>query len=442
MKYTLSFPISCVLVLCALGIIPVGVHAEALEAAGNLRWYRGNLHTHSHWSDGDDYLEMIALWYREHGYQFLLFTDHNVLANTERWIDVEGSAGGQAAFEKLKSTFPGYVSERVSDEGKLEVRLRTFEEVASQFNKPEKFLLIQGEEISDAFQQKPIHLNVGNIDEVIQPMGGRTVLETIQNNVRAVLVQRKQTGKPMMVHVNHPNFGYAIAAEDLMQIQGEKFFEVYNGHPSVANRGDELHAGTDRMWDIVLTWRLAELHLPVMYGLAVDDGHRYHDMPSRESNPGRGWVMVLAEELSASSLIEAMEKGSFYASSGVTLRQIAATDNELTVEVEPVEGETYEIEFIGTRKGYDTASHPVVDDEGKETVATRRYSPDVGAILKTVQGTRGTYHFTGDEIYVRVRITSSAHHPNPSELGDLKQAWCQPVLGPGIARSSSKRPTQ
>jgi len=196
------------------------------------------------------------------------------------------------------------------------------------------------------------------------------------------------------------------------------------------------------MWDIVLTWRLAELHLPVMYGLAVDDGHRYHDMPSRESNPGRGWVMVLAEELSASSLIEAMEKGSFYASSGVTLRQIAATDNELTVEVEPVEGETYEIEFIGTRKGYDTASHPVVDDEGKETVATRRYSPDVGAILKTVQGTRGTYHFTGDEIYVRVRITSSAHHPNPSELGDLKQAWCQPVLGPGIARSSFKRPTQ
>lgn len=442
MKYTLSFPISCVLVLCALSIIPVRVHAEVLEADDNLQWYRGNLHTHSHWSDGDDYLEMIALWYREHGYQFLMFTDHNVLANTERWIDVEGSAGGQAAFEKLKSTFSEYVSERVSDEGKLEVRLRTFEEVASQFNKPEKFLLIQGEEISDAFQQKPIHLNAGNIDEVIQPMGGRTVLETVQNNVRAVLVQRQQSGKPMMVHVNHPNFGYAIAAEDLMQIQGEKFFEVYNGHPSVANRGDELHAGTDRMWDIVLTWRLAELHLPIMYGLAVDDGHRYHDMPSRESNPGRGWVMVLAEQLSPASLIEALEKGSFYASSGVTLRQIAATDNRLTVEVEPVEGETCEIQFIGTRKGYDATSHPVVDDEGKQIGATRRYSPDVGAVLKTVQGTRGTYQFTGDEIYVRARITSSALHPNPSELGDLKQAWCQPVLGPGIARSTIKRPTQ
>ena len=441
-KYTLSFLISCALVLCTLSIIPARIHAEVLEADDNLQWYRGNLHTHSHWSDGDDYLEMIALWYREQGYQFLLFTDHNVLSNTERWIDVEESAGGQAAFEKLKSTFPKYVSERVSEEGKLEVRLRTFQEVASQFNEPEKYLLIQGEEISDAFEQKPIHLNVGNIDEVIQPMGGRSVLETVQNNVRAVLVQREQTGKPMMVHLNHPNFGYAIAAEDLMRVQGEKFFEVYNGHPSVASRGDEQHAGTDRMWDIVLTWRLAELHLPIMYGLAVDDGHRYHNMPSRESNPGRGWVMVLTEELSVASLIDAMEKGSFYASSGVTLRRIAATDKRITIEVEPVEGETYEIQFVGTRKGFDATSQPVVDDEGMEIGATRQYSPDVGAVLKTVQSTHGTYDFTGDEIYVRARITSSASHPNPCELGDLKQAWSQPVLGPGMERSRSKRRSQ
>ena len=62
-----------------------------------------------HWSDGDDYLEMIAKWYREQGYQFLVFTDHNVLANTERWIDVEKSAGGPEAFKKLKATFPQFV---------------------------------------------------------------------------------------------------------------------------------------------------------------------------------------------------------------------------------------------------------------------------------------------------------------------------------------------
>ena len=39
------------------------------------RWWKGNLHTHSLWSDGNDYPEMIADWYRSHGYQFLAFTD-------------------------------------------------------------------------------------------------------------------------------------------------------------------------------------------------------------------------------------------------------------------------------------------------------------------------------------------------------------------------------
>lgn len=48
---------------------------ETLQAGGPLKWYRGNMHTHSHWSDGDDYLEMIALWYRDHQYDFLVFTD-------------------------------------------------------------------------------------------------------------------------------------------------------------------------------------------------------------------------------------------------------------------------------------------------------------------------------------------------------------------------------
>ena len=31
------------------------------------RWWKGNLHTHSLWSDGDDFPEMIAEWYKQHG---------------------------------------------------------------------------------------------------------------------------------------------------------------------------------------------------------------------------------------------------------------------------------------------------------------------------------------------------------------------------------------
>lgn len=408
---------------------------QSLQATDGLRWCRGNLHTHSHWSDGDDYLPTIAAWYRDHGYQFLVFTDHNVLAQSERWIDVDASKGGRRAFEKLKTKFPDTTQDRITDDGKLEVRLQTFAEVAAQLNKPGEFLLVQGEEISDSHDSLPIHLNAGNVAELIAPMQGNSVFDTVQNNVRAVNAQRQRTGQTMMVHVNHPNFGYAIPAEDLMRLRGEKFFEVYNGHPAVANAGDEQHAGTERMWDIILAQRLALLDLPVMYGLAVDDGHNYHEHNHHQSNPGRGWVMVLTKELSAESLIDAMEAGNFYSSTGVTLQRVAQTDENLSIAVEPVGDESYTIEFIGTRRGFDPASQAVVDDEGNELRATRRYSDEIGQVFKTVTGNSATYNFVGDEIYVRARITSSADHPNPGELDEKQRAWTQPMV---LAKDSAK----
>src|ERR1700726_621784 len=51
-------------------------------------YWKGNLHTHSLWSDGDDFPEMIADWYKQHGYQFLTLSDHNILSEGERWLNV------------------------------------------------------------------------------------------------------------------------------------------------------------------------------------------------------------------------------------------------------------------------------------------------------------------------------------------------------------------
>ena len=50
------------------------------------RWWKGNLHTHSLWSDGNDFPEMIAAWYKERGWNFLALSDHNVLSDHELWI--------------------------------------------------------------------------------------------------------------------------------------------------------------------------------------------------------------------------------------------------------------------------------------------------------------------------------------------------------------------
>ena len=42
-------------------------------------WYRGNLHTHTTDSDGSLSPPEAATWYREHGYDFVALTDHDLL---------------------------------------------------------------------------------------------------------------------------------------------------------------------------------------------------------------------------------------------------------------------------------------------------------------------------------------------------------------------------
>src|SRR4029450_1542468 len=70
-----------------------------------LRWWKGNLHTHSLWSDGDDYPEMICDWYKERGYHFLALSDHNILADHERWVSIYKNGAGEAVLAKYLARF-------------------------------------------------------------------------------------------------------------------------------------------------------------------------------------------------------------------------------------------------------------------------------------------------------------------------------------------------
>ena len=255
------------------------LHSLHINAEEPLKWWKGNLHTHSHWSDGDDYPDMIADWYKSKGYHFLALSDHNVLMQKQRWVDPVKSRGGIKAFEKYLVRFGReWVETRVQDDV-YQVRLKPWNEIRARFEVAGQFLMIQAEEITDNFDDKtykvnlPVHLNAVNLIEFITPRGGGSVQETMQNNIDAVVEQREATGQPMFPHINHPNFVWGITAEELAGLDGEQFFEVYNGHPDVRNEGDEVHAGTERMWDIILTKRLGELNKPIMYGIATDDAH-------------------------------------------------------------------------------------------------------------------------------------------------------------------------
>ena len=416
-----------VLVLALSAVLPACRHgADAPDRSA--RWWKGNLHTHSLWSDGDHSPEMIAGWYKDQGYHFLSVTDHNAMQAGERWFRTTTNRGGGVALDRyLEKWGPDWVQRR-SQNGTNEVRLRALEEYRGRLEAPGRFLLIAGEEITDRYLTAPLHMNAHNLRHPIKAQGGTNVLDVLQRNADAVLAQRRETGQPMFPHINHPNFVWGITAEELMQVRGERFFEVYNGHPSVYNEGDAGHPGTERIWDIALTWRLAFLKLGPLYGLAVDDGHHYHTNSVTLSNAGRGWVQVRSRSLQVNDLIAALEAGDFYASSGVELADVRREKDRLVVEIDPQPGVLYRVEFIGTRKGFNAAHEPLTAGNGMELRVTHRYSPDVGAVLATVDGTRAEYRLRGDEYYVRARITSSRPKHNPGRPGEMEAAWTQPLV--------------
>ena len=89
---------SCFSFASLLFLVLTGVVASAQPA---VRWWKGNLHTHTLWSDGDDFPEMVVDWYKSRGYDFLALSDHNTL--------LEGNVGVVATNESTIRALPKYL---------------------------------------------------------------------------------------------------------------------------------------------------------------------------------------------------------------------------------------------------------------------------------------------------------------------------------------------
>ncbi len=299
------------------------------------RWYKGNTHTHTVNSDGDSTPDEVVRWYREHGYQFLVLTDHNYLTNVDGLNAVHGAT--------------------------------------------EKFLVIQGEEVTSTAESKPVHVNGLAVESLVPPPKAATVREALQQSVDGI---RRANGVP---HVNHPNFGWALTADDLRQLEHDKLFEIFNGHPQVNNVGGGGVPDLEQVWDRLLTsGRL-------MYGVAVDDAHHFKRSgdPSA-SGPGRGWIFVRAPRLDTRAIVDALERGDFYASTGVELSSYEASATAISLKIRATAWSKYRVQFIGR--------------DGRVLLE----QPDAAA----------TYTFKGDEGYVRAKIYES----------NGQVAWTQPVL--------------
>jgi hypothetical protein len=311
-----------------------GPQAQPAPGSPAARWYKGNTHTHTLNSDGDSTPDDVTKWYREHGYQFLVLSDHNVLTKPDGLNAVHGAR--------------------------------------------EQFLLIQGEEVTDRFGDKPLHINGLNVSEVVEPQHGSSVVDVVQRSVDAI---RKAGGVP---HINHPNFGWAITADELQAVRNDKLFEIYNGHHQVNNLGGGGVPGMEEVWDRILSSG------KLIYGIADDDAHVFKQ-PGNPNvpGPGRGWVFVRADRLASTPIVEALDRGDFYASTGVELSDYQVTAKAISITIKTERTSKYRVQFIGRN----------------------------GAILGEAISSPAVYEFKGDELYVRAKVLES----------NGRVAWTQPI---------------
>ena len=200
----------------------------------------------------------------------------------------------------------------------------------------------------------------------------------LQRNVDAI---RERAGVP---HINHPNFQWAMTGQDLQQVRTIGSSRSSTGTRRSTSEGGGGVPGLEEVWDRILTSGT------LLYGIAVDDAHVFKQPGNPQvAGPGRGWVMVRAARLETAALLQALERGNFYASTGVVLDDVEATATALTVRVKTESTSKYRIRFIG--RG--------------------------GQVLNEATEPTATYTFTGGEGYVRAKVLES----------NGRVAWVQPV---------------
>ena len=279
--------------------------ATAPPPAPERPWLKGQLHLHTGNSGDSATPPADALrWYAAHGFDFVVFTDHNFIT----------VAGPDAPLLAL----PGV---------ELTQNLDTCDPPPGQ---PDHDCLL--------------HVNALFVDPA---RAGRIQFAPAASDRRQEIFGRAlQTTRELggIAQLNHPNFHYAADGALLAALAGDglALFELANAAIDSNNAGDADHPSTEALWDDALG-RGARL-----FAVATDDAHHYFDAAAVEGRGetayrgDRGFVVVHADR-DAAAIRAALLAGDFYASTGVRLRALARTPEaiELTTDA------PCDLEFVG-----------------------------------------------------------------------------------------------
>lgn len=420
--------------------------AQDAVAAPNKQWFKGNLHMHNQWSDGEPLPEWAIDWYKSHGYHFICPTDHNIFQSDDLRFDGFGfknPPSDLAAFKnetslwKVISPTPGWpqltqahVDQAIGTFGKdsvrtiavggqTYVRMKPYSELEKQFVEPGKFLMISGyEQTGGCPNDQQVHVNFINVRAVFPYIFAATPKEILE---RTFAKAREAYGsQDYLFTANHPLWRfYDYSPADLIALPQIRLFELNNN--GIASGFDAHPQGwkPEKFWDVVNAYRAAH-DQPLLLGLGTDDRHSY-------GSPPKAWSVVRAASLCTQDLLAAISAGDFYASNGLDFADIQFDGKTLSVKIDVREEGSYRILFLGTKKDYDASSRVVDVEKGPRCPARKIdvYSDKIGVVLDKVEGAEGAYTLKSEDLYVRAKIVKVTADLQP-DWQSSPAAWTQP----------------
>ena len=271
---------------------------RGLRTDGN--WYKGNLHLHSTNSDGRKTPEEIVQIYRDHGYQFVSFTEHehythNSGLSTEDFLVIPG--------------------------------------VEFACDQPEPWRIYHLLGIGRHAAGKEASAENGFTDGQRFAMKKWDGLETIQSTAEEIHAANN------LAVFNHPIWS-RLELSDFVDLQGFFAMEIYNYGCEVDNR---TGLSID-YWDSLLRRGRK------VWGIATDDSHFII------KDYCGGWVMVNAPELTIEAITDALESGNFYSSCGPEIYDFSVEDGVARIGCSDVR----EIHFVT----YESFGHSIFAEEG------------------------------------------------------------------------------
>ncbi len=192
-------------------------------------------------------------------------------------------------------------------------------------------------------------------------------------------------------------------------LASDRFVEIYSTAPAGASPDAETR------WDAE-NFARAERDESLLFGYALDDARSIGNYSDDGCLRGRGWVAVHCERLAPDDLRTALERGEFYASSGVRLASVDCDRETLRVAARRWRKGCASLDGSGSGGWSGTATHT-------QFIGARRHGSRVEVLLDTTQNP-AEYRFEGDELFVRARVVSNV--PTGS-AGAFESAWTQPV---------------